>query len=44
MEKTVENFSIELLFLQTLILVLALTIVYFLVKLYKKTLKYLEKK
>lgn len=44
MEKIVENFSFGLFFFQTLLFVLLLAILYFIVKLYKRTMKYLDRK
>ncbi len=44
MEKIVNDFSIGLFLWQLFVLVLLITIVYFVVKLYKKVVKYLDNK
>ncbi|OAZ04807.1 hypothetical protein FLB_06550 [Flavobacterium succinicans] len=44
MEKTINDLSIGLFLWQLFVLVLLITIVYFVVKLYKKVVKYLDNK
>lgn len=44
MEKSVEHLSFGLIFWQILLIVLIIAAVYFIVKLYKKTMKYLDRK
>jgi len=44
MEKLVENFSIGLFLLQTLMFLVLIIVVFAIVKLYKKLMKYLDKK
>jgi hypothetical protein len=44
MEKILDNFSIGLFFLQTLMFLVLIIVVFAIVKLYKKLMKYLDKK
>lgn len=43
MEKTLENFSLSLFIWQIIMLVLLIAAVYFIVKLYSKLMKYLDR-
>lgn len=43
MEKTISDFSFELFFWQLLGLIVVIVIIYFLIKLYKKIIKYVDK-
>jgi len=44
MEKIVSEFSLGLFLMQTLMFVLLIIVVYFIIKLYKKLTKYLDRK